>query len=133
MSATKWEESPTPGRPVVVDFGLNVEAIQNIDARSGLTSVVLSIGLYWTDPRVAEACKRDQGWEPPAELWAPGVWLANGMDEEEQLTYTNRPGHRVRVRDRARGLLFVVSCSVPLRLHRMSGCSGNDSGKHAIA
>ena len=33
MSATKWDESPTPGRPVEVDFKLTVKAIQNIDAR----------------------------------------------------------------------------------------------------
>ena len=73
MSATKWDEPPTPGRPVEVDFELKVKGIQDIDARRSLSSVVLSIGLYWTDPRVAEACKRDQSWEPPAQLWAPGV------------------------------------------------------------
>ena len=105
MSATKWDESPTPGRPVEVDLGLAVKAILDIDARSGLTSVVLSIGLYWTDPRVAEACKRDQGWEPPAQLWAPGVALANGMVEEDQLVRSETPGYHVLVADRARGLL----------------------------
>ena len=65
--AASWEESPTPGRPVDVDFRLNVKGIQNIDARSGLATVYLSIRLVWTDPRVVEVCKRDQllVWEPP--------------------------------------------------------------------
>eukprot|EP00937_MAST-01D_sp_MAST-1D-sp2_P000823 g823.t1 len=108
---TKWDESPTPGQPVEVDFQLEVKAIQDIDARRGMASVILDICLSWRDPRVEEACKRDQGWEPPAQLWAPGVWLANGVLEREQLVFEDSPGHLVRVStrpgDRARGLLFI--------------------------
>ena len=53
-----WSCSPTPGKPVDVEFVLIVKAIQTIDAQRGTASVILEINLHWVDPRVARACAR---------------------------------------------------------------------------
>lgn len=118
-SGPDWEHPPprpTPPTPdevhqpyvVPVEFELFVKGIQSIDALRGLASVCLQVNLFWTDSRIAEAFRNHEAWEPPRKIWAPGVVLANGMDEEEQLTEKENPGHRVVVLDKETGKVRIL-------------------------
>jgi hypothetical protein len=100
-----WSTSPSPGEPVEVQLDVIVKAIQEIDAKCSTASVIIQINLYWTDPRVAEACSKDPHFRLPTELWTPGLSLANRIDELsiETVSITDRHKGEVRVYFALRG------------------------------
>jgi len=100
-----FSSSPTPGSPVEVQIRVQVKGIQEIDAKRGQTLLQLSFKAFWTDQRVALACKRDPAFELPEAFWIPGIKLANAFGEREQLL-DSKP--IVEIKNRATGEVWGI-------------------------